>query len=137
MLVGSISFCNTPARPRVQRAPGLPRALYSFRGQTKCKTSGDQRRENAKSYSRFVGWVERSDTHQYCPCGGGYRCAPPILRLRPFCYREPCMNQPLLDAAAEPGHSALHMRWPIASDVCCMDRMSHFAVQQIRKNSPC
>ena len=23
----------------------------------------------------------------------------------PFCYREPCMGQPLLDAAAEPGHS--------------------------------
>src|SRR5947209_20407406 len=27
--VGSISICNTPARPRVQRAPGLPRALFT------------------------------------------------------------------------------------------------------------
>src|SRR5438270_351053 len=27
----------------------------------------------------FVGWVERSDTHQYFWCGDGYRCAPPIL----------------------------------------------------------
>jgi hypothetical protein len=29
--VGSISLCNTPARPRVQRAPGLPHALYVSR----------------------------------------------------------------------------------------------------------
>src|SRR4051812_2817114 len=49
MLVGSIFLCNTPARPRVQRAPGLPRALCCSRGQTKCKTAGDQRRENAKA----------------------------------------------------------------------------------------
>jgi len=29
--VGSISICNTPARPRVQRALGLPRALFVSR----------------------------------------------------------------------------------------------------------
>ncbi|MES6496653.1 hypothetical protein U6L62_12245, partial [Cutibacterium acnes] len=30
---------------------------------------------------RFVGWVERSDTHQMSPRGDdGYRCTPPILR---------------------------------------------------------
>jgi len=28
----------------------------------------------------FVGWVERSDTHQYRQPPGGYRCAPPTLR---------------------------------------------------------
>src|SRR6185503_18689022 len=30
----------------------------------------------------FVGWVERSDTHQlYALLDDGYRCAPPILRI--------------------------------------------------------
>src|SRR5258707_3234846 len=43
-------LCIMLARPRVQRAPGLPRALCSQRGQTKCKTSGASRREKAKSY---------------------------------------------------------------------------------------
>jgi hypothetical protein len=37
MLVGALSLCIMPARPRVQRAPGLPRALFTFGGQTKCK----------------------------------------------------------------------------------------------------
>jgi len=37
MLVGSISFCNTPARPRVQRAPGLPCALWFLGARNSCK----------------------------------------------------------------------------------------------------
>ena len=58
-------------------------------------------------------------------------------RHRAFFSREPCMSQPRLDAAAEPGHSVMHMRWPIAADVCRMDRMSHFAMQQNQKDGPC
>jgi len=34
----------------VQQAPGLPCALYFEEGQTKMRTSGDQRREKAKLY---------------------------------------------------------------------------------------
>jgi hypothetical protein len=30
----------------------------------------------------FVGWVERSDTHQLSEHGDGYRVAPPILLLK-------------------------------------------------------
>ncbi len=47
MLVGSISFCNTPARPRVQRAPGLPCALFSSRA-NEMQASGKACREIAK-----------------------------------------------------------------------------------------
>ena len=41
-------------RPRVRRAPGLPCALYSSRGTTKCKPSGASRRENVKPYLSTV-----------------------------------------------------------------------------------
>jgi hypothetical protein len=41
-------------RPRVQRAPGLPCALFSPRGQGQEQTSGTMRREIAKSYPLLV-----------------------------------------------------------------------------------
>ena len=56
MLVGALSLCNMPARPRVQRAPGLPRALL-FQGKL-CKTQAD----HAARTSR---------------CSGGWRWIPP------------------------------------------------------------
>src|SRR4051812_13104753 len=49
MLVGAFVLMHRPARPRVQRAPGLPRALFNERGQTKCKTSGRSCREMENS----------------------------------------------------------------------------------------
>src|SRR5882757_7698844 len=61
MLVGALSLCIMPARPRVQRAPGLPRALFTFGGQTKCKTSGDQRREKARCCHTRPGRLARLD----------------------------------------------------------------------------
>jgi hypothetical protein len=45
------SFCaQLHTRPRVQRAPGLPCALYFRRGRTNMQTSGRTCREIAKSY---------------------------------------------------------------------------------------
>src|ERR1700724_1696806 len=51
-----------------------------FEGEVSSKTPGASRRENAKSYSGFVGWVERSDTHRLTGSVDGYRFAPPILQ---------------------------------------------------------
>ena len=52
MLVCSFCLRKSHARPRVQQAPGLPCALYFEEG--KMQTSGDQRREIAKSYSTVI-----------------------------------------------------------------------------------
>jgi hypothetical protein len=41
-------------RPRVQRAPGIPCALYFGRGATNLKSSGETRREIAASYSVVI-----------------------------------------------------------------------------------
>jgi hypothetical protein len=41
-------------RPRVQRAPGLPCALYLFWGERICKSSGAMRGENAKVCSVVI-----------------------------------------------------------------------------------
>ena len=50
------------------------------------QTSGETCREIATSYSKSVGWVERSETHHLVTGAtglDGYRYAPPILRLTP------------------------------------------------------
>src|SRR6185312_16122965 len=41
-------------RPRVQRAPGIPCALWFMEGQAYGKNSGDLRRENAESHPTVV-----------------------------------------------------------------------------------
>jgi hypothetical protein len=41
-------------RPRVQRAPGIPCALWFIEGQADGKNSGDLRRENANSHLTAV-----------------------------------------------------------------------------------
>jgi hypothetical protein len=46
MLVGALSLCIMLARPRLQRAAGLPRAVFTQGG--KRKTPGTSRREKAK-----------------------------------------------------------------------------------------
>src|SRR5256886_5056156 len=64
-LYARVHFClrKSHARPRVQRAPGLPCALCSREGGKLIANLG--RKRAARSRKRvFVGWVERSDTHQ-------------------------------------------------------------------------
>ena len=59
------------ARSRVQQAPGLPCASNFEEGQTKMQTSGDQRREKAKSYPRRC---ERSEAIHCHPMHGKMDC---------------------------------------------------------------
>src|SRR5881392_3521711 len=61
-LYARVQFClrKSHARPRVQQAPGLPCALCFRRGQTKMQSSGDQRRENAASYSVVITRLVRN-----------------------------------------------------------------------------
>ena len=47
------SLCTLHTRPRVQRTPGLPCALSSWRGQATRHNSGASRRENALVYPRL------------------------------------------------------------------------------------
>jgi hypothetical protein len=69
--------CETAGAARTRSSP---RPLFS-RARFSCKTSGASRRESAESYSRFVGWVERSDTHRHTGSIDGYRFAPPIRHV--------------------------------------------------------
>src|SRR6266487_2384122 len=65
-LYARVHFClrKSHARPRVQQAPGLPCALYSPRGQTKCKP-------RAKCVARRRRYVQPSLRAQRSnPCPG-------------------------------------------------------------------
>ena len=75
-----ISLCTLHTRPRVQRAPGLPRALCIYEGKRNTKLRA-HRAARMRSRIQFVGWVERSDTHRLTGSVDGYRFAPPILQL--------------------------------------------------------
>src|SRR5882724_3682111 len=54
MLVGSIFLCNTPARPRVQRAPGLPHALYLSRANEMQNFGRDAPREYERMSNHVI-----------------------------------------------------------------------------------
>ena len=57
------SLCILHTRPRVQRAPGLPCVLSSWRGQATRYNSGASRRENASSYPRSGPDTIFTDNH--------------------------------------------------------------------------
>jgi hypothetical protein len=57
------SLCKLHTRPRVQRAPGLPCALSSWRGKATRHSSGASRRENARSYPRLRPDTISADNH--------------------------------------------------------------------------
>src|SRR2546430_6449407 len=48
------SLCTPRMRPRVQRASGIPCALFSERSRKYLQTSGETRREIAKLYPRHL-----------------------------------------------------------------------------------
>ena len=70
-LYARVRFCLRiwHARPRVQRAPGLPCALYFLRANVIANLGRNVSREREVVSS--VGWVERSDTHQCRGAGRG------------------------------------------------------------------
>jgi hypothetical protein len=59
-----------------------------------------------------------------------------IPALAAFCYGEPAITQPLLDAVADAGQSFAN-DYPSNRLERPQDRMSPFAVQQNSQNSPC
>ena len=67
-LYARVRFCHVHlhARPRVQRAPGLPCALSTFEGQRSMQTSDAMRRENAciRPSLRAQRLVRRSSTSE-------------------------------------------------------------------------
>ena len=64
MLVCAFCLLLLHARPRVQRAPGLPCALY-FLGRTNLQNSGECCRENVELYPAVV--PANAGTHTPCP----------------------------------------------------------------------
>jgi hypothetical protein len=85
-------MCILHTRPRVQRAPGFPCALFAFRGPSDCKTSGASRREIAEV--RIIHVTANNATKPRSPGGSDThralslyrwvsRRAQPILRTNP------------------------------------------------------
>ena len=60
MLVCVFFFANLHARPRVQRAPGLPCALCFSRARNSQQNSGASRRENADLHSVVIARLVRN-----------------------------------------------------------------------------
>ena len=58
-----VLFAQLHTRPRVQRAPGLPCALSSWRGQASRYNSGASRRENALVYQGLRPDTISADNH--------------------------------------------------------------------------
>src|SRR5258706_14262894 len=54
------SLCTLRMRPRVQRAPGIPCALFILEGEDYLQTSGASCRENAESYSAVIARLDRA-----------------------------------------------------------------------------
>jgi|GEM_PF-4895450 len=90
-LYARVHFClrKSHAGPRVQRAPGLPCALISSRGQQTMQNSDERCRENAKSYSVVIvregGRSSIPETAVIEPIGRGVLDPPPSRRMTAVC----------------------------------------------------
>src|SRR5665213_3798147 len=71
MLVCAFFCASMHARPRVQRAPGLPCALFLLGTRTKCKTSGKtmSRERGVLSYRHCEEHLRRSNPVLLCGSG--------------------------------------------------------------------
>jgi len=88
----------------VQRASGLPCALLILGARFPARLGRYAPREREVVFRPINVIAARSVATKQVP--PQWHSSPPRWGNHPpFCYREPCMSQPLLDAAAEPGHS--------------------------------